>query len=266
MKIPYIKIYTADLLAKSRRLSAEQIGNAIIGICEQAFENDTQYSPENEAERAFFNMLLDWKNESIKGLKQKKLAGKKGGLNTQARHKLSDGSTACFSASSTLFKQTETETETEEEKKKIKKEKKRAENDKDNGTGIEIGTENEKENPQFADFWEIYPKKTTKKECLDWWRKNPAKRQAAIDGLEYYKRNTDPQYYLDPIRYLKRERWQDMPEDWQEPRAAAKPQEPQISAEERAEQERWNSLTEEERKAELDAYMAESGGPWKPGG
>lgn len=120
--------------------------------------------------------------------------------------------------------------------------------------------------PLFAEFWEKYPKKTTRKECLDWWKKNPGKRQAAIAGLSWYIRNTDPQYYLDPIRYLKRERWQDKPEDWQEPRVSAKPQEPQISAEERAEQERWNSLTEEERKAELDAYMAESGGPWKPGG
>ena len=50
MKIPYIKIYTADLLAKSRHLSAEQIGNAMIGICEQAFENETLYEPKNEAE------------------------------------------------------------------------------------------------------------------------------------------------------------------------------------------------------------------------
>lgn len=109
--------------------------------------------------------------------------------------------------------------------------------------------------PLFAEFWEKYPKKTTKKECMDWWKKNPGKRQAAIAGLSWYIRNTDPQYYLDPIRYLKRERWQDKPEDWQELRAAAKPQEPQLSAEERAEQERWNSLTEEERKAELDSIL-----------
>ena len=60
MKIPYIKIYTADLLAKSRHLSAEQIGNAMIGICEQAFENETLYEPKNEAERSFYNMLFSW--------------------------------------------------------------------------------------------------------------------------------------------------------------------------------------------------------------
>lgn len=109
--------------------------------------------------------------------------------------------------------------------------------------------------PSFEDFWKAYPKKTTKKECQDWWKKNPAKRQAAIDGLEYYKRNTDPQYYLDPIRYLKRERWQDAPEGWQGP-AATPPPEPEekpLSAEELAEKRRWDSLTEAERKAELDA-------------
>lgn len=113
MKIPYIKIYTADLLAKARHLSPEQIGQAIIGICEQGFENQTQYRPQNEAERAFYEVLIGWKNESLAALKQKKLAGKKGGKTTQARHKLSDGSTACFCASSTPNKQTETETDTE---------------------------------------------------------------------------------------------------------------------------------------------------------
>lgn len=115
MKIPYLKIYTADLLAVNRKLNPEQIGSAILGICEQAFDNQTQYEPKNEAERAFYDMLLGWKNESIKALKIKKLAGKKGGTVTQARHKLSDGSTACFSASSKQNKQTETDTETETE-------------------------------------------------------------------------------------------------------------------------------------------------------
>ena len=69
MKIPYIKIYTADLLAKSRHLSAEQIGKALIGICEQAFENQTQYRPDNEAEGALFDLFTQWKNESVSSLK-----------------------------------------------------------------------------------------------------------------------------------------------------------------------------------------------------
>ena len=65
MKIPYIKIYASDLLAKSRKLSPEQIGRAVVGLCEQAFENETAYKPQNEAEEAFFNLLLEWKSESF---------------------------------------------------------------------------------------------------------------------------------------------------------------------------------------------------------
>ena len=111
--------------------------------------------------------------------------------------------------------------------------------------------------PSFEDFWKAYPKKTTKKECQDWWKKNADKRQAAIDGLDFYKRNTDPQYYLDPIRYLKRERWLDKPECWQENTAAAVPkaEEAVLSPEELAEKKRWDSLTEAQRKAELDSIL-----------
>lgn len=113
MKVPYIKIYTADLLAKTRRLTAEQIGQAVIGVCEQAFENQTQYEPKNEAERAFYEMLLCWKNESISALKQKKLAGKNGAKKRWQEQQLSDGSTAISTANSTRVWQTETETDTE---------------------------------------------------------------------------------------------------------------------------------------------------------
>ena len=65
MKIPYIKIYASDLLAKSRKLSPEQIGRAVVGVCEQAFENATDYQPQTEPEQAFFNLLLEWKSESF---------------------------------------------------------------------------------------------------------------------------------------------------------------------------------------------------------
>ena len=61
MKIPYIKIYTADLLAKARKLSPEQIGRALVGVCEQAFENQTDYTPQTEPEQAFFDLLMEWK-------------------------------------------------------------------------------------------------------------------------------------------------------------------------------------------------------------
>ena len=78
MKIPYVKIYTADLLATSRKLTPEQIGQAILGLCEQAFENETAYQPQSQAERALFDMLVSWKQESIAALKQKKNAGRSG--------------------------------------------------------------------------------------------------------------------------------------------------------------------------------------------
>ena len=109
MKIPYVKIYTADLLAKSRKLSPEQIGRAVLGLCEQAFENATDYTPGTQAEQALFDLLLSWKNESISALKQKKNAGRKGGKSTQAKRQFLDGSTASPRASSTQTKQTETD-------------------------------------------------------------------------------------------------------------------------------------------------------------
>lgn len=115
MKIPYIKIYVADLLAKSRHLTPEQIGQAVLGICEQAFDNTTSYDPKTASEKALFELLTSWKNESVCALKQKKNAGKKGGKTTQEKRKLSDGSTACLGALSRQNKQTETDTETEPE-------------------------------------------------------------------------------------------------------------------------------------------------------
>ena len=103
MKIPYVKIYTADLLAKARKLSPEQIGRAMLGLCEQAFENQTAYKPRNEDERAFYEMLLGWKNASVSVIKSRKKAGRKGGLATQSKLKLSDGSNASPLASSKNF-------------------------------------------------------------------------------------------------------------------------------------------------------------------
>ena len=102
MKIPYVKIYTADLLAKSRKLSPEQIGRAVVGVCEQAFENATDYQPQTEPEQAFFNLLMEWKQESIAALKQKRSAGRNGAKkrwqNEAQNEELSDGSTAILPA------------------------------------------------------------------------------------------------------------------------------------------------------------------------
>ena len=115
MKIPYIKIYTADLLAKSRHLSAEQIGKALIGICEQAFENQTQYRPDNEAEGALFDLFTQWKNESVSSLKSRKKAGKIGALSRWSNTQLSEGSKRISSAISKCECQTDTETEADTE-------------------------------------------------------------------------------------------------------------------------------------------------------
>lgn len=102
MKIPYIKIYTADLLAKARKLSHEQIGRAVVGVCEQAFENQTDYTPKTELEQAFFDLLMEWKQESIAALKQKRSAGRNGAKkrwqNEAKKEELSDGSTAILFA------------------------------------------------------------------------------------------------------------------------------------------------------------------------
>lgn len=102
MKIPYVKIYTADLLAKARKLSPEQIGRAVVGVCEQAFENATDYTPQTEPEQAFFDLLMEWKQESIAALKQKRSAGKNGAKkrwqSAKQNAQLSDGSTAILPA------------------------------------------------------------------------------------------------------------------------------------------------------------------------
>ena len=102
MKIPYVKIYTADLLAKARKLSPEQIGRAVVGVCEQAFENQTDYIPQTEPEQAFFDLLMEWKQESIAALKQKRSAGRNGAKKRWQSEKqntqLSDGSTAILPA------------------------------------------------------------------------------------------------------------------------------------------------------------------------
>ncbi|MBP5403822.1 MAG: hypothetical protein J6Y17_01880 [Elusimicrobiaceae bacterium] len=115
MKIPYIKIYTADLLAKSRHLTDAQIGRALVGICEQAFENQTQYKANDEAEGALFELFLQWKNESVSSLKSRKRAGKIGAQARWSNTQLSDGSKRISSAISKCECQTETDAETEAE-------------------------------------------------------------------------------------------------------------------------------------------------------
>ncbi len=115
MKLPYIKLYTADLLAASRNLTLEQIGAGVMGVCELAFENDTAYTPQTAREIAFFEMLTRWKEESLQSVQLKKKAGRKGGKRTQQKKKEIDESTACLCASNTPNKHTDTDTNTETE-------------------------------------------------------------------------------------------------------------------------------------------------------
>ena len=77
MKLPYIKVYASDVLAASRNLTTQQIGDAILGICEQAFEGDTAYLPETTREQAFFALLESWKAQAEQGAKHRKQVAKK---------------------------------------------------------------------------------------------------------------------------------------------------------------------------------------------
>jgi hypothetical protein len=66
----------------------------------------------------------------------------------------------------------------------------------------------------YLDFWQAYPKKSTKAEGYDEWKKlgpPDAKLKAAImEGLGCYLLTlSDYQFALDPCRFLKRRRWED---------------------------------------------------------
>ncbi len=155
MKIPYIKIYTADLLAKTRRLSAQEIGEAVIAACELAFEGSTDYeqclSNASENAQAFFNMLKEWAEDSKEALKVQRERAQKG---AQRRWKKSEPVVGAKAYAQAMLKhnakQCHTETETELNIKKDSTEKK---------TEVALF---EKPKPQkdvlFERFWEEYPK------------------------------------------------------------------------------------------------------------
>lgn len=157
MKIPYIKIYTADLLAKTRRLSAQEIGEAVIAACELAFEGSTDYeqclSNASDNAKAFFNMLKEWAEDSKEALKVHRERAQKG---AQTRWQKSAAIVGAKAYAQAMLKHnakqchTETETETETAIKK---------------DSIEKKTEPalfEKPKPQkevmFEQFWSAYPK------------------------------------------------------------------------------------------------------------
>ena len=115
MKIPYVKLYTADLLAASRYLTSQQIGDAILALCESAFENDTAYTPDTAREEALFNMLLDWKEEAKRAYKHNKKMAQKAARARWEKQAVSGGAPSILRACATSPCQTETETKTETE-------------------------------------------------------------------------------------------------------------------------------------------------------
>lgn len=120
MKTPYIKLYTADILALNRFVTAEQLGQALIEVCENAFSNThSKCSHKTGPERQLFKMLYAWKEESRQAYQACVKAGRKGGKKTQAnraqKQQQIDGSGAGTLALSPSAKHTETETEPETE-------------------------------------------------------------------------------------------------------------------------------------------------------
>lgn len=65
--------------------------------------------------------------------------------------------------------------------------------------------------PDFDEFWNRYDKKVDRKQTYTYWTKMPTKdRLAALEGVAaYIAAHPEQKYRVDPIRYLKREKWQD---------------------------------------------------------
>ncbi len=115
MKIPYIKIYTADLLAVCRKLTDEQLGSAVLGICEQAFENDTAYLPDTPQEERLFALLTQWKDEALESYEQNKKKMKKARSARWKKQENVVGKSLRNMFEGGIAQQTDTETDTETE-------------------------------------------------------------------------------------------------------------------------------------------------------
>ena len=63
----------------------------------------------------------------------------------------------------------------------------------------------------FNKFWELYDKKTTKKQSVAYWNKHITKDLVPkiMQHSKLYVEQTEKTFRLDPIRYLKREKWND---------------------------------------------------------
>ena len=115
MKLPYIKIYTSDLLAIYRKLTDAQLGRAMVGICEQAFENETAYLPQTPQEERLFTLLTQWKDESQKNYLQNKRVGRKAAKARWQKKSVSEDASSMGTRYGQSKCQTETETKTETE-------------------------------------------------------------------------------------------------------------------------------------------------------
>ena len=76
------------------------------------------------------------------------------------------------------------------------------------------GSLSEIQRERFDMFWKAYPKKSTKQECASWWNDNKPDDEllhSILTGLEEYKKSKSVMegFALDPIRFLKRRRWDD---------------------------------------------------------
>ena len=115
MKIPYIKLYTADLLAVCRKMTDEQLGSAVLGICEQAFENDTAYLPDTPQEERLFALLTQWKDEALESYEQNKKKMKKARSARWKKQENVVGKSLRNMFEGGIAQQTDTETDTETE-------------------------------------------------------------------------------------------------------------------------------------------------------
>jgi len=64
---------------------------------------------------------------------------------------------------------------------------------------------------QFIEWWNLYDKKTTKKESIAYFKKHITDDlfKKIMEHTKEYIKSNDKVYRLDPIRYLKRNKWED---------------------------------------------------------
>ena len=64
---------------------------------------------------------------------------------------------------------------------------------------------------QFIEWWNLYDKKTTKKESSVYFKKHITDElfKKIMEHTKEYIKSSDKVYRLDPIRYLKRNKWED---------------------------------------------------------